>query len=109
MARTNCGDRGEGLQPWSLRSYTAAMKAWVMDGVGGPEVYRIAEMPIPEPGEGEVQVQVDGAGMNPVDWKIREGLYNRAPVRDFPVVALREFSGTVSKLGPGVRGWSLGD
>lgn len=78
-----------------------------MNGIGGPEVYSIQEMPVPEPGEGEVQVAVDGAGINPSDWKAREGVFNVA--KAFPAVALREFSGVVSKLGPGVTGFEVGD
>ena len=85
------------------------MNALVIDRIGGPEVYRIADMPIPEPGEGEVQVRVDGAGMNPVDWKIREGLFASAMPKSFPAVTLREFSGMVTKLGRGVTQLQVGD
>src|SRR5579862_1734792 len=76
-----------------------------MDRQGGPEVYRIGEVPIPEPGEGEVLVRVDGAGMNPVDWKIREGQF---PSGAFPAIGLREFSGTITKLGAGVEDFEVG-
>jgi len=82
------------------------MKAWVMTAVGGPEVYAIMDMPVPEPGEGEVQIQVDGAGLNPSDWKAREGIFNKP--KEFPAIALREFSGTISKLGPNVEGYEVG-
>ena len=85
------------------------MNALVIDRIGGPEVYRIADMPIPEPGEGEVQARVDGAGMNPVDWKIREGQFAVAMPKSFPAVTLREFSGMVTKLGPGVTQLEVGD
>src|ERR1035438_8021892 len=85
------------------------MNALVIDRIGGPEVYRIADVPIPEPGEGEVQARVDGAGMNPVDWKIREGLFASGLPNNFPVVTLREFSGMVTKLGPGVKQLAVGD
>jgi NADPH:quinone reductase-like Zn-dependent oxidoreductase len=85
------------------------MNALVIDRLGGPEVYRIAEMPIPEPGTDEVQVRVDGAGMNPMDWKIREGLFTQAAPQTFPAVTLREFSGVVTKLGRGVKSMQVGD
>ena len=85
------------------------MRAWVIDGLGGPDVYRIAEMPVPEPGEGEVQVKVDGAGLNPVDYKIRQGHFPPANPKEFPAITLREFSGTISKIGPGVSGVELGE
>ena len=85
------------------------MNALVIDRIGGPEVYRIAEMPIPEPGPGEIQVKVDGAGMNPVDWKIREGLFANAMPSSFPAITLREFSGVVTKVGAGVTKPAVGD
>ncbi|MHB8635218.1 MAG: NADP-dependent oxidoreductase [Fimbriimonadaceae bacterium] len=85
------------------------MNALVIDRIGGPEVYRIAAMPVPEPGPGEIQARVDGAGMNPVDWKIREGLYPPAMPHSFPAVTLREFSGIVTQLGPGVTNLEVGE
>jgi NADPH:quinone reductase-like Zn-dependent oxidoreductase len=77
---------------------------------GGPEVLRLEDdVPVPEAGEGQVLIKVAGAGVNPVDWKIREGLMkNFAPVT-FPATVGREFSGTVEKLGPGVSDFSVGD
>jgi NADPH:quinone reductase-like Zn-dependent oxidoreductase len=84
------------------------MNALVIDRIGGPEVYRIAEMPVPEPGYGEVQVRVIAAGMNPVDWKIREGLFPVGQMT-FPAVTLREFSGTVTEVGRGVIEFKVGD
>lgn len=85
------------------------MKALVFSEFGGPEVMRVVELPVPEPGTGEVQVRVDGAGMNPVDWKVREGLFPAAAPTRFPAVMLREFSGVVSKVGPGESRWRIGD
>ena len=86
------------------------MNALVIDRIGGPEVDRITDMPIPEPGPGEVQVRVDGAGMNPVDWKIREGLFPpTTPGIALPEVTLREFSGVVTQVGPGVQIPMVGD
>ena len=41
------------------------MQALVIDRLGGPEVYRLAEMPVPEPGRGQVQIRVEGAGPEP--------------------------------------------
>ncbi len=84
------------------------MNALVIDRLGGPEVYRIADMPIPEPGYGEVQCHVIAAGMNPVDWKIREGLFP-SPQITFPAITLREFSGSVTRVGRGVIEFIVGD
>lgn len=86
------------------------MKALMIDRFGGPEVYRLAEdIPVPEPGEGEVQIKVDGAGMNPVDFKIREGQAKPFLPETLPAVTLREFSGVVSKLGSNTGDVRVGD
>ena len=52
---------------------------------GGPEVLEVVEIPMPEPGEGEVLVEVFAAGLNPVESAIRRG---DAPER-WPVAASR--------------------
>jgi len=78
-----------------------------MDHIGGPEVYRFGNVPVPEPGESEVQLRVEAAGLNPVDWKLREGRF--PSTFGFPAIALREFSGIVTKTGPGVINSSVGD
>jgi NADPH:quinone reductase len=40
---------------------------------GGPEVLRLIRRPIPEPGPGEVRVRIHLSGVNPTDWKSRQG------------------------------------
>src|SRR5213082_652583 len=41
---------------------------------GGPEQLKLEEKPRPEPQTGEVLVRVYAVGVNPIDWKIRQGL-----------------------------------
>lgn len=82
------------------------MKAWVIDKFGGPEVYRVAELPIPTPGEGEVLVKVQGSSFNPADWKVREGHFGP---REFPLVQLFDVSGIVVSTGAGVTEFGEGD
>ena len=83
------------------------MKALRFHEYGGPEVLRIEDVPVPEPETGEVLVRVSGSGVNPVDWKVREGHLGK----DFPLpqIAQWEFSGTIEKLGDGVEGYAVGD
>jgi NADPH:quinone reductase-like Zn-dependent oxidoreductase len=77
---------------------------------GGPEVLRLdQDAPVPEPAKGQVLVRVAGAGLNPADWKIREGLFKEFWPMEFPSTVGREFSGTVEKLGPGVTEFAVGD
>lgn len=85
------------------------MKALRYHRFGGTEVLQIDDIDTPVPGEGQVLVRVSGSGINPVDWKIREGLYQGKFPVDLPHIESQEFSGTIEKLGPGVEGFSVGD
>lgn len=67
----------------------------------------VQDLPDPEPGEGEVLVQVAAAGVNNADRQQLAGNYPPPPGAS-EVLGL-EVSGTISRLGPGVTGWSVGD
>src|SRR5436190_1631389 len=79
-------------------SGTATMKAVQIHEFGGPEVLRLEDAPRPEPATNEILVRVHAAGVNPVDWKIREGNFP-SPL---PMVMGIDFSGIVEGLGVGV-------
>lgn len=49
------------------------MKALVLKQYGDADAAELRDMPKPTPGQGEVLVRVHAAGLNPVDFKIREG------------------------------------
>jgi len=73
--------------------------------VGGPEQQAFVDVPEPVPGPGELLVRVRAAGVNPGDWRVREGSYGV----DGPAVLGREVAGTVLGLGDGVTGFAAGD
>lgn len=76
-------------------------------GGGPPEVLRLAEGAVPEPGPGEVLIEVAFAGVNRPDCAQRVGRYPPPPGAS-PVLGL-EVSGRVAAVGPGVERWRAGD
>jgi NADPH:quinone reductase-like Zn-dependent oxidoreductase len=69
---------------------------------GGPEQLVVEQVPRPEPQVGEVLVRVYAAGVNPIDWKIRKGLFKDVRPVPLPFTPGSELAGTVEALGPGV-------
>lgn len=51
------------------------MRAIQMSEYGGPEVLKLAELPVPEPAEGEVLIRVSRAGLNFADTHRRTNTY----------------------------------
>jgi NADPH2:quinone reductase len=85
------------------------MYAVIMRRTGGPEVLEYAELPTPEPGPGELLIRVAYAGVNPADWKNRQGLLAQYRAYEFPYVIGFDAAGVVAALGEGVKGFSVGD
>ena len=85
------------------------MKAVRIHKYGGPEVLKFEDAPRPEVATGELLVRVYGAGVNPVDWKIREGHLKNYLTYSFPLILGWDVSGTVKATGPGVTKFREGD
>ena len=81
------------------------MKAIQIQENGGPEVLRLAELPIPVPGPGQVLIRVEAIGVNFIEIYFRKGLYKSA----LPFTPGSEAAGTVEELGQGVTGFAPGD
>jgi NADPH:quinone reductase-like Zn-dependent oxidoreductase len=76
---------------------------------GGPEMQRHLEVPLAVPSAGQLVVEVRAAGVNPVDWKVRNGAQRAFHSLRLPSVFGREVSGEVVALGAGVTGFAVGD
>ena len=76
------------------------MKAIIYSDNGGPEVLRLVDREVPEPGPGEVRVRIAVSGVNPTDWKTRAGATNP---KQFPEVTPHlDGAGTIDAVGSGV-------
>lgn len=77
---------------------------------GGPEAEAFLDLEPAAPGPGELLVKVRAAGVNPVDFKLRNGrLPSGAAPGAPPTVFGREIAGVVAQVGDGVRGFAVGD
>jgi len=85
------------------------MKAVRFDRYGGIEVLQVTEVPMPEPSHGEALVRVKAASINPGEAKIREGLMHAMWPATFPSGEGSDLAGIVTKLGPGVDSFTVGD
>ena len=85
------------------------MKAIRIHEYGGPEVLSIDEVPVPEPGKDEVLVRVHATSVNPVDWKIREGLRKEKFPSKLPLTIGWDVSGVVEQVGEKVSNFRKGD
>ncbi|EEF62934.1 Alcohol dehydrogenase zinc-binding domain protein [Pedosphaera parvula Ellin514] len=85
---------------------TSTMKAVRIHSFGGPDVLRYEDVSVPEPKSNELLIRVHAAGVNPVDWKIREGHLGQIPL---PSVLGSDFAGAVEATGSDVKGFRTGD
>jgi len=85
---------------------TMTMKAERIHSFGGPDVLHLEEVELPRPGAHELLVRVHAAGVNPADWKMREGKYGNPPL---PSILGRDFSGVIEALGPSVELFRVGE
>src|SRR5438132_1594298 len=83
----------------SLQTKSQTMKAIRIHNYGGPEVLNYEDAPRPQPQAGEVLVRVHAAGVNPIDWKVREGEMKDFWPHEFPLILGWDLSGVVEELG----------
>ncbi|MFJ6747814.1 MULTISPECIES: NADP-dependent oxidoreductase [unclassified Streptomyces] len=83
------------------------MRAVAVSAFG--EQPQLMDLPQPEPGPGEVLVRLSAAGLNPIDWKIADGMFGDAMPAAFPLVLGSDGAGEVLAVGTGVRRFTVGD
>jgi NADPH:quinone reductase and related Zn-dependent oxidoreductases len=84
------------------------MRAVTIREYGGPDVLNVERVARPEPLPTEVLVRVHAAGVNPVDWKTREGR-GMARLQTLPLILGWDVSGVVEEAGYGVTTLKPGD
>lgn len=76
----------------------ATMRAARFHEHGGPQVIRIEEVPVPEPGPGEVRLRVEATALNHLDLWVRRGI----PIETtMPHIGGSDLVGRIDAVGPG--------
>ena len=96
------------LTPAAQEAPEATMKAVRIHAFGGVEELKYEDAPRPVPRKGEVLIRVQAAGVNPVDWKAREGLLKDLNPK-LPQILGFDIAGTVEELGPEAKRFQRGD
>ncbi|MGW6013412.1 NADP-dependent oxidoreductase [Streptomyces sp. NPDC055210] len=76
---------------------------------GGPDVLHLMGAEEPHAGPGLIRVAVRAAGVNPVDWRVREGQILGAHPVELPAGVGIDAAGVVDEVGEGVSGVEVGD
>ncbi len=85
------------------------MKAIAINEFGGRDTPQFMDLPVPEIKPGEILVRVKAAGVNPVDWKIREGYIKDLFPYEFPIILGWDAAGIVEQAGEEVTRFKEGD
>jgi NADPH:quinone reductase-like Zn-dependent oxidoreductase len=76
---------------------------------GGRDKLELLDLPQPKLPPESVLIRVHAAGVNPVDWKLREGRLEPSWPHVFPVVPGWDAAGVVERVGPAVTEFKPGD
>jgi NADPH:quinone reductase-like Zn-dependent oxidoreductase len=85
------------------------MRAAVIDRYGGPDEFRIGDIPQPVIRSDEVLIQVKAASINPIDWKQRRGNHRYFLKAKFPLVTGYDVAGIIAETGASVTRFKQGD
>ena len=85
------------------------MKAIRIHEYGGTEKLIYESAPVPKPGPDEILIKVHSAGVNPVDWKVREGHWKDMIKQKLPLILGWDVAGTVIQKGNLITRFHKGD
>ncbi len=85
------------------------MRAVQYESYGEPDVLQIVDIDAPHAGAGQIRIAVRAAGVNPLDWKLRSGIYRDFMPIDLPSGVGAEAAGIVDEVGDGVPNVAVGD
>lgn len=85
------------------------MEAVSIDKFGGVDELKFTHVPLPDLGPGQVLVRVRYAGVNPVDWKIREGYLEKLFPHAFPLIPGWDMSGVIEAVDNSITEFKPGD
>jgi NADPH2:quinone reductase len=88
---------------------TSTMKAAIYQRIGDPSVLEVVDRPVPEPGPGEVLVRVAVSGVNPTDWKSRQGFGSVVLPEGGWQIPHQDGAGIVEAVGTGVDATLVGE
>lgn len=87
----------------------ATYRAVLLKAYGGAHAAEIAKVTVPAAGPGQVLVRARAAGVNAIDWKVREGYVRDAFPLQLPAILGVELAGVVEAVGPGTSRFQAGD
>src|SRR5438105_9058022 len=79
------------------------MKAVRIHEFGGPDQVQLEDVPLPKVARGKALVRIRAAGVNPVDWMVREHIYNPKGADRVPLTLGQDFAGVIEKIGAGSK------
>ena len=98
----------EPRRPWIRRQNRDHESDSTDDREVPPEVLDVIDMPDPGMGAHEVLVRVRASSVNPVDWKVREGMLRLLTGLQRPKALGADFAGVVERVGSEVEGFAVG-